>query len=296
MLPALLDTPRKIFPPPTTTATSMPSSCTCLISSATECATFTSMPEVCSPIKASPEIFRRTRRNAGTVLGWALILSGKLRDFVAKIVAAFLKAFTHFVTRETANRNFLAGLCDFLGDQLADGFLFFLDERLIQKHGLFIELVEAAFNDLVDHVVRFVPVLRIVFGLLARDLALFVQDGGRNLFARNITRLGRGDVHRDVLNQLVKLFAPCDEIRLAVYFDQHADLAAHVNVRADDAFSRHAALFLFCGRETALAQNFYPALLVTVGFDQSLLALHHAGVCFFSERLYGSRGNFCHDC
>ena len=59
--------------------------------------------------------------------------SGQFRDLVAEIVAAFLQAFAHFVTREAADRNLLAGLGDFLGDQLADGFLFFFDERLIKK-------------------------------------------------------------------------------------------------------------------------------------------------------------------
>ena len=76
------------------------------------------------------------------------LLAGELGDFALEIVAAFLNAFAHFVTREAADRDLLAGLCDLLGDQLADGFLFFLDERLIQKHGLFEKLVEAAFDNL----------------------------------------------------------------------------------------------------------------------------------------------------
>src|SRR5439155_14366797 len=90
------------------------------------------------------------------------LLAGELGDFALEIVAAFLNAFAHFVTREAADRDLLAGLGDFLGDQLADGFLFFLDERLIQKHGLFEKLVEAAFDNLIDYIVRLAPVLRIV--------------------------------------------------------------------------------------------------------------------------------------
>src|SRR3989440_10944739 len=173
------------------------------------------------------------------------LLAGEFSDFALEVVAAFLKAFAHFVTREASNRNFLAGLCDLLGDQFADGFLFFLDERLIQKHGLFIKLVEAAFDNLIDYMVRFAPVLRIVLRLLPRDLTLFVQKLSWDLFARNKPRLGRGDVHGNIFDELLKLFAARDEIRLAVNFDQHPDLAAHVNVRPDNALGRHAAFFLF---------------------------------------------------
>src|SRR6266852_6614001 len=214
------------------------------------------------------------------------LLAGELRNFALEIIAAFLKAFAHFVTREPANRDFLAGLCDFLGDQFADCLFFFFYERLIQKHGLFIELVEAAFDNLIDHVVGLAPVLWIVLRLLTRDLALCLQKLSRDLLARNIARLGRGDMHGDIFNELLKVFAARDEIRLAVNFDQYANLAAHVNVRPDDALGRHAAFFLFRGGQTALAQDFDPPLFVTIGFDQSLLALHHAGAGFFSERLY----------
>src|SRR6266566_4373542 len=111
------------------------------------------------------------------------LLAGELGDFTLEIVAAFLYAFAHFVTREAADRDLLTGLGDFLGDQLADGFLFFLDERLIQKHSLFEKLVEAAFDNLIDYIVGFAGVLRIILRLLPRDLALFVQKLSWDLFA-----------------------------------------------------------------------------------------------------------------
>src|ERR1043165_3335790 len=72
MLPALTDTPRKMFPPPTTTAIWVPSSWACLTSSATEPATLTSMPNDCSPRSASPESLSSTRRK-GRELSAAVI-------------------------------------------------------------------------------------------------------------------------------------------------------------------------------------------------------------------------------
>jgi hypothetical protein len=65
MSPALSETPRKMLPPPTTTATSTPRSWTALISSAMARATFTSTPYACAPISASPDALSRMRLKAG---------------------------------------------------------------------------------------------------------------------------------------------------------------------------------------------------------------------------------------
>jgi hypothetical protein len=43
-------------------------------------------------------------------------------------------------------------------------------------------------------------------------------------------------VHRDVLEQLLEVLGARDEVRLAVELDEHADLAAGVDVVADCAF------------------------------------------------------------
>src|ERR1043165_1353034 len=100
------------------------------------------------------------------------LVSGKLCYFVAKVVFAFGDAFAHLVAREPPNCNSLADGGYFLGHQFAHSFLGRLDERLIEQHKFFEELVEAAFNNLVDDLVRFVGVLRIILRLRARNLAL----------------------------------------------------------------------------------------------------------------------------
>ena len=77
------------------------------------------------------------------------------------------------------------------------------------------------------------------------DVSLFFQHFRRDFVARNVTRLSRRDVHRDVFNELLKFFATSDEISFAVYFDQDADFTTHMNVRTDHALCGDSAFFLF---------------------------------------------------
>src|SRR6185312_9118912 len=141
------------------------------------------------------------------------------------------------------------------------------------QHDFFIELVEAAFNDLVDYLVGLVGVFRIVPGLRPRDLPLFVESRGRNFFARNIARLSRRDVHRQVFNKLLKFVAARYKVGFAIHFDQHADLATHVNIRADYAFRGNASLFLLGGRQATFAQYLDGAIFIAFGFGDGLLAV-----------------------
>jgi hypothetical protein len=55
-------TPRKMLPPPMTTATSTPSARASAMSEAMRSTTETSMPKCCSPMSASPDALSRTRR------------------------------------------------------------------------------------------------------------------------------------------------------------------------------------------------------------------------------------------
>ena len=59
---AAAETPRMMLPPPRTTAVSTPRAWTSLISSASRATTSGAMPNLWSPINASPESFRRMRR------------------------------------------------------------------------------------------------------------------------------------------------------------------------------------------------------------------------------------------
>ena len=103
-------------------------------------------------------------------------------------------------------------------------------------------------------------------------------------------------MHGEILDELLKLFAARDEISFAVYLDEHADFATHVDVRTDDAFCGDAAFFLFRGRQSALAQNFDCALFASICFGQRLFAFHHSGACFFAQRFNVRCVDLCHDC
>src|SRR5579871_1652801 len=61
--------PRKMLPPPTTMATSTPRLSTAATSAAIACTDSGSVPYSRSPISASPESFRRTRRKTGARSG-----------------------------------------------------------------------------------------------------------------------------------------------------------------------------------------------------------------------------------
>src|SRR5207253_10308978 len=65
----------------------------------------------------------------------------------------------------------------------------------------------------------------------------FFQHFRRDFVARNVTRLSRRDMHRNVFNELLKFFAARNEISFAVYFYQDADFPPHMNVRTDHARS-----------------------------------------------------------
>src|SRR5258707_9758527 len=67
------DTPRKMLPPPTTTATSTPSRAVSAISPATWPRTSVLIPYPWCPISASPEILRRMRLYAGLTIAPATL-------------------------------------------------------------------------------------------------------------------------------------------------------------------------------------------------------------------------------
>src|ERR1700730_15972434 len=172
------------------------------------------------------------------------LTSGEFRHFVTKVVFTLCQTFAHLVASESSNRDRLSGLGNSIGDQLADCLGRIFDEWRVKKNKLLIEFVPPPLDIFVDDLIWLIRVLGIVLRLGPRDLALFIQRFRGNLFARDATWFGRSDVHGDVLYQLLKLCAAGGEISLTVYFDHHAYLAAHVDVRSDHTFGSHTALFL----------------------------------------------------
>src|SRR5579872_753887 len=88
----------------------------------------TSTP-VSVPEKASPEIFRRTRRYFGAAVCKAVLLSQR-------------------VLRETADLDLLAEDADHAVDEIADAHRIVLHERLVEQAVLLEPLVEFAVDDL----------------------------------------------------------------------------------------------------------------------------------------------------
>ena len=72
------------------------------------------------------------------------------------------------------------------------------------------------------------------------------------------------------------IFGARDEVGLAVDFHHHAELAAGVNVAADQALLGGARRLLAGRRDAVLAQDDFGLADIALGLDQRLLALHHA--------------------
>ena len=106
-----------------------------------------------------------------------------------------------------------------------------------------------------------------------------------DLLAAHEARVGGGDVHGDVAHQRLELVGAGHEVGLAVDLDQHADLAAGVDVGADHALGGDAAGLLGGARQALLAQVVDGLLHVALGLDQGVLAVHHAGAGALAELL-----------
>jgi hypothetical protein len=92
-------------------------------------------------------------------------------------------------------------------------------------------------------------------------------------------------VHGDVLEQLLEVVGAGHEVGLAVELDQHADLAAGVDVGADRALVGGAAGLLGSRGHAALAQHNEGVFHVALGFLQGLEAVAHGGAGLFAEFL-----------
>src|SRR5712691_833429 len=165
-----------------------------------------------------------------------------------------------------------------------------LEERLIEEALLRVELLQLARDDLVQHRLG----LALLEQLRAVDVLLPLDHVVRHVLAAHVLGIAPGDVHGEVLHQRLELLVPRGEVGLAVHFDQHAHLAAHVDVRADGALGRRAPGLLLCGREPLLAQPVDGLLQVATGFLQRLLAVHHPRAGLLAQVLHHRRRDLSH--
>ncbi len=121
-------------------------------------------------------------------------------------------------------------------------------------------------------------------GTFARNSSRASSTTSLGTLAIEILRRHRRDVHRDIAGQVGELRVARDEVGLAVDFDEHADLAAGVDVAGDEAFVGRPLGLLRGLRRTALDQQRLGLLEVAGGLDERLAAIHHRRARFFAER------------
>src|ERR1035438_4063491 len=267
--------PRKILPPPTTSPIWTPAAATAATSAASSLTRAALMPKAAPPASASPLSLSTIRLYCDTGVG---------RPFGAGFGRGHV---AHLVPGKPRNSDVLAQLGDLGFDQLADGEAGFLDEGLIEQADFFVILRQPAFHDAVDHVGGFA----FESGAAALDVALFLERFAGDVLLADITRVGGGDVHGDIVHQFLEIGVARHEIGLAVDFHQHAELAARMDVTADQALFGEPRGLLVGGRDTALPQNDFCVADVAVGLHQGALAFHHAGAGAVAELLYELRGN-----
>ena len=115
----------------------------------------------------------------------------------------------------------------------------------------------------------------------------FSSAAGGHIFLADELRIGRGDLHGQVVHQFLEIVGARHEIGLAVDFHQHAQLR-----RRGECSCRSAPCLVV--REAFLPAEAMPRLRSTtsasrqiaLGFDQSALALHHPRAGALAELLY----------
>src|SRR5581483_1034054 len=143
-------------------------------------------------------------------------------------------------TGKAADGDVFAQLADHTGNELADGDSLVLDKGLIEQADLFVKLRHLAFDNLLNHIGRFAGGRSL--GAVDFFFALEISCG--HIFPANELRIAGGNVHGNIVHQLLELFGAGNEVTLAVDLKQHPDLAASMNVAGDRAFASHASRLL----------------------------------------------------
>ena len=133
------------------------------------------------------------------------LTSGELCYFIGEVFIAFGQTLAHFVASEATYRNLLAGFSDLLGYQFANGLGRIFDKRLIEQHYFLVEFVQSPLDNFLNYLLRLVGILWVAQRLRARDFALLIDSVRGNIRARNVSRLGGGNVHGHVFYELLKL-------------------------------------------------------------------------------------------
>src|SRR5215217_8871928 len=200
-----------MLPPPTTIASSRPSLCTSTISRAIRSTVFGSVPYSWSPISASPESFRRTRRNAGAAP------EGDRSSSCWGVVTPL------FCDREAVERDDTRSR---LGDRLTRRLRRVVDPRLLGQHSARLSREEALAEHALDDLL--LRLLRLALELVGVevDLPLGLDRLGRHVLLRQPLGRGERDVHGELTGEL---------LAATLELDDHADLVRRrMGVGVDD--------------------------------------------------------------
>src|ERR1700722_148417 len=247
-----------MLPAPTTIATSTPASRTSLTWRATAATRSGSVPNSSSPIRASPESFKRMRLKTGIIargeptacVFWGASARASAAtgrdgrgasmprvDACSAADGAARGLLADGEAHEAADDDVLAGLRGELVAQLLDGLALELRvvQLLLEQHDRPVPGVELALDDFRAQV------FGLVGGLLLVDARLGVAGVGGNLLAADVAHgRRRRDLHRDVARETDEVLVGGDEVGVAVDLDQHPDLGAGVHVGLYGALGRGA--------------------------------------------------------
>src|SRR5450759_2097487 len=164
-------------------------------------------------------------------------------------------------------------------------------ERLLHEADLGVPLLELALDDLRP------DVLGLLLGGLVRQQGgvLRLQVRGGDPVHVHVCWGEAGDLDCQVVDQLLELLGPRDEVRLAVDFDEDADAPARMDVAGDEAIAHFAVALPGGCRLAALAQEGNGLVDVTVRLLQCALAVHESCAGEVAQALDVARGEVRHE-
>src|SRR5660397_129136 len=242
---ALPATPRKMFPPPTTTAIWTPVAAASATSSATSLILCVSIPEDSDPSNASPLSLRSTLlySESPALTQPPPLLNRTPTDEpgpqpppkkgdTAVSPWGPLCFLSELVTNEPADFYVLPNARDHLAAQLINRLIRVFDKGLFKQHHLFQPLVQLALGDLLNHMIWLarLPRLRRVDVPLSFDFRFW------NIYARHPLWRRSGNVHGKIVDKTLKLIVTGDEVRLTVDLQQHTYLPTLMHIRVNQSF------------------------------------------------------------
>ena len=115
---------------------------------------------------------------------------------------------------------------------------------------------------------------------------------GQSLQSFYVSGLIVNDNIQNTLNECLESVVLGNEVGFCVYFDNSGNIILNHDV--NNAFSGDTAGFLVSLAQTLFSQDLDSFVEVTVGFNESLLAVHHTNTGLGSQVIYHLCSNSCH--